>query len=124
MSHHSEFNQDVTYSNLYSFSFTYTNVHPTSRCCKYGGLGSLSEVWLISEVLFTTSQTSILVETSAASKNFYLNAHGQPSKPYSSKNIGTFQKEQSTGNSTPPGRRLVAPISNIHLILLIKHTEK
>lgn len=118
MSHRSEFNQEVTHSNLYSFSCTYTNVHPTSRCCKYGGLGSLSEV------LNTTSQTSILVGTSAASKNFYLNAHGQPSKMYSTKNIGTFQKEQSTGNSTLQDRRLVAPISNIYLILLIKHTKK
>lgn len=124
MSHHSEFNQEVTKSNLYSFSSTYTNTHPTSRCCKYGILGSLSQVQLITEVLFTSSQTSILVETSAVSKNFYLNWHGQSSNPYSSKNTGTLQKEQSTGNSMPPGKRLVAPIGNTHLFLLVKHTEK
>lgn len=73
MSHHSVVNQEVTYSDLYSFSSTYTNIHPTFRCCKYGVLGSLSEVYMITQVLFTTSKTSILEGTSAASKNFYLN---------------------------------------------------
>lgn len=86
MFHHSEFNQEVTYCNLYLFSSIYTTTHPTSRCCKYGGLGSLSEVYLITEVLFTTSQTSILIGISAASKNFYLNEHGQSRNLYSSKN--------------------------------------